>query len=65
VVEAKERQYEVHSAPFRSSHDRRSEKLEQFLNSLAGKIVAILPNVTVGALWMHRVDFLWIVEKVH
>ena len=37
-------------------------RLEQFLNSLEGEIVAIIPNVT----WAPKtqVDFLLIVEKV-
>jgi hypothetical protein len=38
-------------------------KLEQFLNNLEGEIVAIIPNVTMGFFWIHRVDFLLIVEK--
>jgi hypothetical protein len=39
-------------------------KLEQFLNGLAGEVVAILPNVTFGAFFVPRVDFLLIVEKL-
>jgi hypothetical protein len=39
------------------------DKLEQFLNSLTGEVVAIIPNVTVRAFWIHQVDFLLIVEK--
>jgi len=40
-------------------------KLEQFLNSLEGEIIAIIPNVTVTPMtWASRVDFLLIVEKV-
>jgi hypothetical protein len=39
-------------------------RLEQFLNGLEGEIIAILPNVTIGFMWAHRVDFLLIVEKV-
>lgn len=38
--------------------------LERFLNSLEGEIVAIIPNVTMKAFWVHVVDFLLIVEKV-
>jgi hypothetical protein len=37
---------------------------EQFLNSLEGEVVAIVPNVTVSFFWVHRVDFLLVVEKV-
>ena len=40
-------------------------KLEQFLNSLEGEIIAIIPNVTVTPMtWASRVDFLLIVEKI-
>jgi len=39
-------------------------ELEKFLNSLEGEIIAIIPNVTLGFLWAHRIDFLLIVEKV-
>ena len=39
-------------------------EIEQFLNSLEGEIVAIIPNVTLGAIWAHRVDFLLIVERL-
>jgi hypothetical protein len=39
-------------------------KLEQFLNGLEGEIIAIIPNVTMSFFWIHRVDFLFIVEKV-
>jgi hypothetical protein len=38
-------------------------KLEQFLNSLEGEIVAIIPNVTWFPSSTH-VDFLLIVERV-
>lgn len=38
-------------------------KLEQFLNSLEGEIVSIIPNVTVAPFFLiSRVDFLLIVE---
>ena len=39
-------------------------KLEQFLNSLEGEVVAIVPNVSMGPFWIHRVDFLLVVEKL-
>jgi len=54
--------YRVHRFEIRMTADQR--KLEQFLNNLEGEIVAIIPNVTVGAMWAHRVDFLLIVEKL-
>ena len=54
--------YRVHRYDIRMSADQ--SKLEQFLNSLEGEIVAIIPNVTMSFFWIHRVDFLLIVEKV-
>jgi len=39
-------------------------KLEQFLNSLEGEVVAIVPNVTIMFFWIPYVNFLLIVEKV-
>ena len=39
-------------------------RLEQFLNSLEGEVVAIVPNVSMGPFWIHRVDFLLVVEKL-
>ena len=38
--------------------------LEEFLNHLKGVVVAIVQNVAVHFLFIHRVDFLLIVEKV-
>jgi hypothetical protein len=54
--------YKVHRFDLKMTTDQYS--LEEFLNSLAGEIVAIIPNITLGFLWAHRVDFLLIVEKV-
>jgi len=54
--------YRVHRFDIRMTAGQ--SKLEQFLNSLEGEIVAILPNVTVSFMWAHRVDFVLIVEKV-
>jgi hypothetical protein len=54
--------YRVHRFELRMTEDQ--GRLEQFLNSLEGEVVAIIPNVTLGAFWAHRVDFLLIVEKV-
>ena len=53
--------YRVHRFDLRMTADQ--TKLEQFLNSLEGEIVAIIPNVTMTFFWIHRVDFLLIVEK--
>jgi hypothetical protein len=54
--------YRVHRFNLKMTTDQR--ELEQFLNSLEGEIVAIIPNVTVWFFWAHRVDFLLVVEKV-
>ena len=55
--------YRVHRFDLKMTDDQ--NKLEQFLNSLEGEIIAIIPNVTVTPFtWASRVDFLLIVEKV-
>ena len=54
--------YRVHRFNLSMTTDQR--ELEQFLNSLEGEIVAIIPNVTVWFMWAHRVNFLLVVEKV-
>jgi len=54
--------YKVHRFDLKMTADQ--GKLEQFLNGLEGEVVAIIPNVTLGFLWAHRVDFLLIVEKL-
>jgi hypothetical protein len=56
--------YRVHRFDLRMTSDQ--SRLEQFLNSLEGEIVAIIPNVTHAPFtWSARVDFLLIVEKVN
>jgi hypothetical protein len=56
----KKMRYRVHRFNIRMTRDQ--SRLEQFLNSLEGEIVAIIPNITFvpGS----YVDFLLIVEKV-
>jgi hypothetical protein len=54
--------YRVHRFDLKRTSDQ--SKLEQFLNSLEGEIVAVIPNITLGFFWAHKVDFLLIVEKV-
>ncbi len=54
--------YRVHEFRIRMSRDQ--SRFEDFLNSLEGEVVAIIPNVTVWYMWTHRVDFLLIVEKL-
>jgi len=55
--------YRVHRFNIKMTTDQ--GKLEQFLNSLEGEVIAIFPNVTVTPFtWAARVDFLLIVEKI-
>lgn len=53
--------YRVHRFDIRMTTDQ--TRLEQFLNNLEGEIIAIIPNVTMKAFWVHQIDFLLIVEK--
>jgi hypothetical protein len=39
-------------------------ELERFLNTLDGDVIAIVPNVSVWFMWAHRVDFLFIIERL-
>ncbi len=56
--------YRVHRLDVRMTRDQ--VRLEQFLNNLDGEVIAIIPNITVQVptYWIHKVDFLLIVEKV-
>ena len=57
--------YKVHQFEIDMRSDR--EKLEQFLNSLRGEVVSIIPNVKPSFQLMGataKVDFLLIVEKL-
>lgn len=54
--------YRVHRLDIKMTSDQR--KLEQFLDSLEGEVVGIIPDVTIGFLWVHRVDFVLIAEKL-
>jgi hypothetical protein len=54
--------YGVHRFDIRMTKDQ--HKLEQFLNSLEGEAVAIIPNVTIKIFWIPQVNFLLIVEKM-
>ncbi len=55
--------YRVHRFNLRMTADQ--GQLEKFLNSLAGEVVAIIPNITIAFFWAHRVDFLLVVERLH
>ena len=54
--------YRVHRFDINMTKDQ--NKLEQFLSSLEGEVVAIIPNVAMMAFWVHHVNFLLIVEKI-
>lgn len=54
--------YRVHRFNLKMTADQ--SRLEQFLNNLEGEVISIIPNVAMGFLWIHRVDFLLIVEKL-
>jgi hypothetical protein len=54
--------YRVHRFDLKMTSDQ--SKLELFLNSLKGEVVAIIPNITIKVFWAHQVDFVLIVEKV-
>lgn len=54
--------YRVHRFDIRMTTDQ--SKLEQFLNSLQGDVIAVVPNVTIKAYWVHVVDFLLVIEKL-
>ena len=52
--------YRVHRLKLRMTEDQ--QKLEEFLNSLEGEIISIIPNIChIG--FVH-VDFVLIVEKI-
>lgn len=57
--------YDIHRFDIKMEKDQ--DKLKQFLNSLTGEVVAIIPNVRpafkpMGA--TAKIDFLYIIEKL-
>lgn len=54
--------YKVHKYYLKMTRDQ--DQLEQFLNSLEGEVVAVFPNITIDFFWVHKVDFLFIIEKI-
>lgn len=54
--------YKVHRFDLKMASDQ--GKLEQFLNDLKGDLETIIPNVTFGPVFVPRVDFLLIVERL-
>ena len=59
------RKYRVHKFEIRMSKDQ--DRLEEFLNSIDGEIISIIPNVkshiTMAGMGA-RVSFLYVVEKM-
>jgi hypothetical protein len=56
------KKYIVHRFDLSMTKDQ--HKLEEFLNSLKGEVVTVLPNVTSFPGSWSRVDFLLIIEKL-
>ncbi|MEA2024887.1 MAG: hypothetical protein U9N79_11465 [Actinomycetota bacterium] len=54
--------YRVHRFDIKMA--REQDNLEQFLNGLRGEVISITPNVTAGFMWIPRVNFLLIVERL-
>ena len=55
--------YHIHRFNLKMTQDQ--GRLEEFLNSLKGEVVAIIPTVGPVPFSLHaRVDFLLIVEKI-
>ena len=54
--------YKVHRLDLKMTSA--GDLLENFLNGLSGEIVAIIPNVSIKAFWIHQVNFILIVEKI-
>ncbi len=53
--------YKVHRLEINMNRDQ--AKLQDFLDGLRGEVVAIIPNVRWWFFWIHKIDFLYIVEK--
>jgi len=43
--------------------NRDQTKLEEYLNSLRGEVISIVPHVTMKAFWIHGIDYVLIIEK--
>ena len=57
--------YKVHRFPLKMTEDQ--DRLEEFLNTLKGELISIIPNVQPTFQFMGataKVDFLLIVEKL-
>ena len=55
--------FKVHKLEIKLAKEQ--DKLEQFLNSLEGEVVSIIPNVTpIVMFYGSKVNFVLVVEKV-
>ena len=54
--------YKVHRFDLKMTKDQ--GKLEQFLNSLEGEVISVVPNIALAFGWTHKVDFVLVVEKL-
>ncbi len=55
-------EYRVHRFDIRMTKDEAN--LEQFLNTLEGDVVSVIPNVTMKAFWVHVINFVYVVERL-
>jgi hypothetical protein len=53
--------YKVHKLPIDMNHDK--QKLEDFLNTLKGTLIAIIPAVGPDFPASVKTSFLWIIEE--
>jgi hypothetical protein len=54
--------YKIHRFDLNMRRDK--DKLEQYLNSIRGEVISIVPNVTFGFFFVPVVDFFLIIEKI-
>jgi hypothetical protein len=56
------KKFHIHEVGVRMTEDR--DAVQDFLNTLEGEVIAIIPNVhSVSTIGHVGVDFLWVVEK--
>lgn len=53
--------YKIHRFDLNMTKDK--DKLELFLNGLHGEVAAIIPHVTITFMWIHKIDYILVVEK--
>lgn len=55
--------YKIHRFDLKINRDQ--GKLEDYLNGLRGEVVSIVPHVTMKFFWIHGIDYLLVIEKIH